>query len=143
MRVLVAVTLSLFALVGCRHRIGHVAGAYEMVRIEGKPLPFLGVRGGELYLRPDGTFMVLTHRARVMGGAATFSDTVPGTFGLHTWGGECVGIWMEIPGLPEGPRVRVSGEVCGDTLFTHYDGGVFRKTKVFDPSGFGSPPRER
>lgn len=141
MRRLLALTLSLFALLGCRHRIEHVAGAYEMVRIEGKPLPFMGVRGGELYLRPDGTFMSLTRRARVMGGSGTFSDTVPGTFGLHTWAGDCIRIWIEAPELLEGPRVM--GEVCGDTLFTHYNGGTFRKTKAFGISGAPVPAWDR
>lgn len=138
MRSFIFIGLTILTCAGCRHGIETIAGAYEMVRYEGKPLPFGGVRGGELSLMADGTLLLVTHRAVRIGEAETTVDTLAGTFGLETWGSGCVTIWMRAPEFLRDPNAF--GEVCGKELTTFYNGGLFRKRAHGLPSGTPSNP---
>ena len=125
MRIVTGIGLILLIAFGCSHRIETVAGVYEMARFGGKPLPFNGVRGGELHLMADGTLVALTQRAVRIGQAESQSDTVSGNFGVEAWSGECITIWIRVPQTLG--NSDAFGEVCGKELVTFYDGGVFRK----------------
>ena len=127
MRVVGVTGLLLLMTGACVAQLATVVGVYDLVEYHGKPLPFDGVRSGEIHLMQDGTFLSYTKRAVVIGQPLSISDSVFGTVRVRGWKGPCA---MLILRTEEGLIEAVGlGEACGDELSFPDEGSQFKKRR--------------
>ena len=127
MRVVGVMGLLLLMTGACVAHLGTVVGIYDLVEYHGKPLPFDGVRSGEIHLMQDGTFKTYTKRAVVMGQPLSVSDSVFGTVSVRGWRGSCA--MLTLRAEEESSRAVGWGEACGDELTFPDEGSQFRKRR--------------
>ncbi len=127
MRVVGVMGLLLLMTGACAARLATVVGVYDLVEYHGKPLPFDGVRSGEIHLMPDGTFVAYTKRAAVIGQPLSISDSVFGTISMKGTSGPCTTFLLSAE--EKSLKVVGLGEACGDELSFPDDGSQFRKRR--------------
>ena len=125
MRQLLIVGLLLLTTGACAVRLEEVVGAYDLVRFQGKPLPFGGVRTSEMTLLPDGTVLVYTDRAVGPGQPESVRDTLTGRFSVGAWNAQCTMVYLRFDNPPD--MGEYMAEVCDDE-FTIFDrDAVYRR----------------
>ncbi len=132
-RVLILSAVGLFIPAGCASRVAQISGVYELVTYHGKPIPFDGVRGGQIRLELDRSFSIHTLRAVDLGHQPTVTDTALGRFNLDHWSGACTAIFLRVDGRSgEGEQWA---EICDNELVIPDEGIVFKRAKHTTPGG--------
>lgn len=104
------------AALSCATGVVGMMGFYDLTSYHGKPIPFDGVRGGELSIMGDGRFQLLTERSDPWNRAALTADTLWGRVFIDGWRGGCTQFVLRFADPSPDLDQRVFAELCEGEL---------------------------